>query len=292
MLTADENAAILEMLLHSGQRARMAASDNFEVFEKGLEDYVTTVDHDLDRYLSETFSKQFPADGIITEENQTSAAQYLASYSRLWFIDPIDGTEDFINRGQHYSVMVGLMADDQPQAGWVYAPAQEQLYWGGGNWGLFQRNGEQETEPLEPFPQALGDNSTLLLGDRDQRRFGTAIAEYMPDLAFNSIGSFGLKVLEVIKGKAGLYVYLNGRVKLWDTTGPLALALAAGLVCCDLDGQPIRFDVNSVYPKTLMHRQPLIIGWPDYVEKFRPLLRQAVLAVRQRELALFELSPG
>ncbi|MEM1292054.1 MAG: inositol monophosphatase family protein, partial [Cyanobacteria bacterium P01_H01_bin.162] len=113
-----------------------------------------------------------------------------------------------------------------------------------------------------------------------------AITQRLPHLVFNSLGSFGLKVLEVIKGQAGLYVYLNGRVKLWDTTGPLALAEAAGLVCCDLDGQPIRFDPNSVYPQSLIHRQPMIIGWPAYVEQYRPALREAVVAVRSQELGL------
>lgn len=285
-LTADENAAILQTLLQSGQIALKAALETFEVFEKGLEDYVTTVDRDLDRYLAAAFAQQFPADGVVTEENQTSAAEYLANYRRLWFIDPIDGTEDFINRGQHYSIMVGLLMDDRPQAGWVYAPTQAHLYWGGHDWGLFQQQGAGEVRPLEPRPQALGDSSTLLIGDRDQRRFGAAIAQYVPELTFYSIGSFGLKVLEVIKGNAGLYVYLNGRVKLWDTTGPLALAQMAGLVCCDLDGQPIRFDTNSIYPKTLMHRQPLVIGWPAYVDRFLPLIRQAVLAIRRQELSL------
>jgi 3'(2'), 5'-bisphosphate nucleotidase len=289
ILTADENSAILQTLLQSGQLALKARQDPFEVFEKGREDYVTTVDRELDHYLATAFARQFPADGIVTEENQTSAAEYLVDYSRLWFIDPIDGTEDFINRGQHYSIMVGLLVDDRPRAGWVYAPAQDRLYWGGQDWGLFQQRPRSEPERLEPCPQALGNSSTLLLGDRDQRRFGEAIATYLPDLTFHAIGSFGLKVLEVIKGNAGLYIYLNGRVKLWDTTGPLALAQAAGVVCCDLDGHPIRFDTNSIYPKTLIHRQPLVIGWPDYVEQFRPLIRQAVLAVRRQELSLCSL---
>ena len=286
ILTADENAAILQTLLQSGQLALKAALETFEIFEKGCEDYVTTVDRELDHYLATAFAQQFPTDGIVTEENQTSAAEYLANYHRLWLIDPIDGTEDFINRGQHYSIMVGLLVDDSPQAGWVYAPAQGHLYWGGQGWGLFRQQGASKPRSLEPCPQNLGENSTLLLGDRDQRRFGAAISYYIPDFTFHSIGSFGLKVLEVVKGKAGLYVYLNGRVKLWDTTGPLALARAAGLVCCDLDGYPIRFDANSIYPNTLTHRQPIVIGWPTYVEKFRPLIRRAVLAVRQQELAL------
>ncbi|MDB9525151.1 inositol monophosphatase family protein [Oscillatoria sp. CS-180] len=285
-LSVDENTQILQTLLHSGHQARQAALETFDVFEKGHEDYVTTVDRALDRYLSQAFATQFPADGIITEENQSSAAQFLTAYRRLWVIDPIDGTEDFINRGQHYSVMVGLLENDQPQAGWVYAPAQDRLYWGGPEWGLFQRGSDGKTVSLHPCPQKLGDRSILLLGDRDQRRFGNAISDRIPKLTFNSIGSFGLKVLEVIKGQAGLYVYLNGRVKLWDTTGPLALAAAAGLTCCDLDGFPIRFSINNVYPHTLIHRQPMLIGWPEYVKALRPQIRQAVIDIRCQELAL------
>ncbi|MEL6764766.1 MAG: inositol monophosphatase family protein, partial [Cyanobacteria bacterium J06607_6] len=276
ILTTEENAVILQAVLQGGQQARQAAAETFEVFEKGYEDYVTTVDQALDRFFAKTFAAQFPADGVVTEENQASAAAFLSGCDRTWFIDPIDGTEDFINHGQHYSVMVGLLAHHHPRAGWVYAPAQHRLYWGGHQWGLFQQDGQGQTVPLEPQPQALGENPTMLLGDRDQRHFGAAITQRLPHLIFNSLGSFGLKVLEVIKGQAGLYVYLNGRVKLWDTTGPLALAEAAGLVCCDLDGQPIRFDPNSVYPQTLIHRQPMIIGWPPYVEQYRPALRLAV----------------
>jgi len=285
-LTADENETILQTLLQGGQQARAAASDSFEVFEKGREDYVTTVDQALDQYFSQAFARQFPQDGIVTEVNQGSAAAFQNDYRRLWFIDPIDGTEDFIHRGENYSVMVGLLASHQPLAGWVYAPAQSRLYWGGTNWGLFQQDDRGDTLPLDPCPQAWGENETLLLGDRDQRRFGAAIAARLPDLTFETIGSFGLKVLEVIKGQAGIYVYLNGRVKLWDTTGPLALAQAAGLICCDLDGQPIRFDPNSIYPRSLIHRQPIVIGCPDYVAACLPGLRQAVMDVRQQELAL------
>ncbi len=290
IVTAAENEAIIKTLLQSGQQARQAALESFEVFEKGREDYVTTVDQALDRYLSATFTQQFPLDGIVTEENQRSAAAFRQVDRRLWFIDPIDGTEDFINRGEHYSIMVGLLNQFLPQAGWVYAPAQSRLYWGGVNWGLFQRDDEGNTLPLKPNPQSLGDNQTLLLGDRDQRRFGTAIKHRLPALTFDAIGSFGLKVLEVIKGQAGLYVYLNGRVKLWDTTGPLALAKTAGLICCDLNGQDIQFDPNSIFPHSLIHRQPIIVGWPDYIEAFLPALRQAVLDIRLQELALVSKS--
>lgn len=285
-LSADDNVMILEMLLQCGQQARQAATQSFEVYEKGREDYVTTVDQSLDRYLAEFFTARFPQDGIVTEENPVSASEFLAPHTRLWCIDPIDGTEDFIHRGKNYSVMVGLLTDRHPQAGWVHAPAQNRLYWGGAKWGLFQQDDEGRTVPLEPCAPDGKKRAVILLGDRDQRHFGAAIQAVLPNLRFHSLGSFGLKVLEVIKGQASLYVYLNGRVKLWDTVGPLALAEAAGLVCCDLDGQPIRFDASSIYPHTLVHRQPIIVGWEEPLQAFLPAIRQAALAVRCAELEL------
>lgn len=285
-LSADDNAMILETLLRCGQQARQAATQSFEVYEKGREDYVTNVDQNLDRYLAEFFAARFPHDGIVTEENPISAAEFLAQHTRLWCIDPIDGTEDFINRGKNYSVMVGLLTHHHPQAGWVHAPAQARMYWGGPRWGLFQQDGQGRLMTFDPCVPSVEKSSVILLGDRDQHHFGAAIHQVLPDLKFNALGSFGLKVLEVIKGQASLYVYLNGRVKLWDTVGPLALAEAAGLVCCDLDGQPICFDANSIYPHTLIHRQPIIVGWAEPLQEFLPAIRQAVSAVRCQELGL------
>lgn len=285
-ISDQDNRKILATLQRYGQRAVMAASQTFEVFEKGVEDFVTTVDQELDQALATTFAAQFPQDAIITEENRGSAAAFSQPRQRLWLIDPIDGTEDYIHHGHNYALMVGLLTAGQPQAGWIYGPAHQRLYWGGPGWGVFQLDPQGAPMAMTPCPPPDPTDSPcpLVLGDRDQRRFGAAIAHYAPQLQPYALGSYGLKVMEVIKGQAGLYAYFNGRVKLWDTTGPLALALAAGLICCDLDGAPIRFDATSIYPHSLIHRQPILVGWPHYIERFRPLLRQAVQAVRAKEL--------
>jgi 3'(2'), 5'-bisphosphate nucleotidase len=82
--------------------------------------------------------------------------------------------------------------------------------------------------------------------------------------------------MEVLLGRAGLYIYLNGRVKVWDTAGPLALAKAAGLVCCDLQGRPLRWTPDAVEPDTLAHTQAIAIGWPNYIDPLLDQVRQAV----------------
>ena len=292
-LSADQRNSIQRLIRDCGQQAQRMAAEKFQVYEKGRDDYVTDVDRALDARLTAGFSQLFPQDGIITEENSQSW-QVLEQNSleqnsleqgdrRLWLIDPIDGTDDFIQGKPHYSVMVGLLEAGQPIAGWIYAPEFDHLYWGGRGVGghngeLFQQLGNASPIPLIPQPPQPPSDSfcPILLGYKDQRRYGQAITQLIPSVQFDCIGSFGLKVMRVICGQAGLYVYLNGRVKLWDTVGPLALAKAAGLVCCDLEGNPLKFTLDAVDAQTLAHHQTIVVGWADYVEALQLPLQQAI----------------
>jgi 3'(2'), 5'-bisphosphate nucleotidase len=269
-----------------GQQALVLAKEGFEVSQKGPEDYVTNIDKALDVELSRSFAALCPGDGLITEENAQSLSQFNSTAAhvggrvpqRLWCIDPIDGTEDFIHGKLHYAVMAGALLGDSPEAGWIYAPAYDQMYCGGPQWGVFQVGGDGALAPIAlqpPDPPRMGF-CPALIGYRDHTRYGAAIAQQIPGIQFYSVGSFGLKVMEVVLGRAGLYMYFNRRVKLWDTVGPLAIAQAAGLVCCDLDGEPLRFDADAIDPTTLAHRQTILIGWPDYVQALRPKLQRAI----------------
>lgn len=266
-----------------GQQAKQMAQQGFQVFEKGVNDYVTTVDRALDKRLATGIAELFPNDGIVTEENARSRSVFQQGYRRYWFIDPLDGTEDFIHKRPHYAVMVGLLEAHQPVAGWIYAPAIERFYYGGKDWGLFQVMGDRLPQALVPVEPPLSDRNAMMIGVRDMQQFGAAITDVLPGLRFRSLGSFGLKVMQVVQGYAGLYAYFNCRVKLWDTTGPLALAKAAGLVCCDLDGNPLQFTPESVDPDTLTHNQMIVIGWESHVESMRSQLRQAVRSVLARQ---------
>jgi 3'(2'), 5'-bisphosphate nucleotidase len=277
-LTPQQNQTIQQLLRSCGQQVETMAAETFEVFQKGVNDYVTSIDQMLDRYLLSAFSDLFPQDTIITEENPESQQAFRLNPRRAWMIDPLDGTEEFIQRGADYAVMVGLLQEARPVAGWVYAPTRDRVVYGGTEWGLFscqKDEGPQTLAVIEP-PPPTPDFCPLIIGSRDRRNFGSAIAQLIPEGQFYSLGSFGLKVLEVIEGRAGLYLYLNGRVKLWDTTGPLALAQAAGLTCCDLMGEPIQFTPDAVNLETLAHYQPIVVGWPTYVEALRSKIAAAV----------------
>jgi 3'(2'), 5'-bisphosphate nucleotidase len=269
---------IQTVLVEAGRWACEQARQPFTIEEKGPEDFVTAVDQTLDRRLAAQFKNWFPNDGIITEENAQSVQAMQQGFPRLWLIDPIDGTEDFINGRPDYAIMVGLLEQSQPIAGWILRPESNQLFYGGPDWGLFTAQGLAPAHPLIPSmpPSPSQEYCPVLLGDRDRQQYGTAVENIIPEVQFYTLGSFGLKVLEVIQGRAGLYLYFNGRVKLWDTVGPLALAKSAGLICCDLTGKPLEFSLDVLNPDTLAHHQSIVIGWPHYVEALLPRLQQAI----------------
>lgn len=275
---SDEQLAnICRIIRQGGQYAKSNARQSFEVFEKGVDDYVTSIDRHLDREFMSAFSTLFPDDGVITEENARSRSAYPSPHQRLWLIDPLDGTDDYIQGHSHYAVMVGLLDHYQPIAGWIYAPEFDVLYGCTDTRTLFQIEADQmkPLAPVEPPPPS-NQFCPILIGTKDHKRYGEAIAQRIPAAQFSTLGSFGLKVMEVVCGRAGLYLYFNRRVKLWDTTGPIAIARAAGLVCCDLEGQPLQFSPDSIEPTTLAHLQPILVGWPSYIDLLRPYIQEAI----------------
>ncbi|MBW4552991.1 MAG: inositol monophosphatase family protein [Aphanocapsa sp. GSE-SYN-MK-11-07L] len=269
---------IRHSLRQAGQQAQQMAQKQFEINLKGPDDFVTSIDRSLDQQLTSNFTAWFPEDGLITEENQASVQLFQQHWSRFWLIDPLDGTDDLIQGRSGYAVMAGLLENYQPLAGWIYSPSRDRTYFGGPNWGLFEATGNAEPQALHTHPPAAPsvDFCPIMIGYKDKRIYGPALSQVIPEAQFHCLGSFGLKVLEVIYGRVGLYFYLNRRVKLWDTTGPLALAKAAGLVCCDISGQPLRFSPDAVETDSLAHRQTIVVGWPSYVELLRPRLQEVI----------------
>lgn len=266
---------ICQFIREIGQKAIHLRALGFQVDEKGFDDYVTNVDRELDQLLGQKFQLWFPNDVVISEENSRSQelwkqhSQSNDFNQKFWFIDPIDGTDDFIHGREFYSVMIGVLEAFQPVLGWVYAPHSDCLYFGGSTYnGVFLSSNGNPPEILQ-FHAPIGTScDRIIVSKKDDLAYGHAIHAAVPNVEFYTLGSFGLKVMEVVQGNANAYIYLNRRVKLWDTVGPLAIAKAAGLICCDLEGREIGFGYDDIDPIKLTHNQIIVIGWPDFIEQY------------------------
>ncbi|MBW4418570.1 MAG: inositol monophosphatase family protein [Myxacorys californica WJT36-NPBG1] len=268
-----------------GQHAKYLATQRFDVSEKGPDDFVTSVDQALDRKLTEQFTTLFPQDYIVSEENPTSRPHFQQD-QRLWCIDPLDGTKDFIQGDRNYSVLVGVLEKNagspgsaMPSAGWIYAPEYDLMYHSTPESGIWRTQGDADPKLLNPVASSRFDRPKVMIGEIDFANFGSALSQAIPEIEFvRAPGSFGLKVVSAALGEADLYVYFNKRVKVWDTVASIAIAQAAGLVCCDLEGQPISYASDQINLETLAHHQSIVIGWASYVELLLPRLRSAMLS--------------
>lgn len=275
-LSASSQNSICQFIREAGQKAVYLRSQGFQVDEKGFDDFVTNVDRELDRLLSEQFQAWFPEHIVISEEGQRSPQlwEQRSPFNKdenpiFWLIDPIDGTDDFIHGREFYSVMVGVLAGSQPVLGWVYAPKSDLQYFGGTAIdGIFTITNGNIPERFYPTKPIAASRDRLIVSKKDDLAYGVAIKAAVPQAEFYSLGSFGLKVMEVLQGRASAYIYLNRRVKVWDTAAPLAIAHCAGLVCCDLEGKAISFDANAINPDDLTHNQIVIVAWQEFIDEY------------------------
>mgnify|MGYP001392662339 FL=1 len=101
-------------------------SDNKEVKMKGVDNPVTIADYEADQYLYNFLMGEFPNDGWLSEE--TVDTDERLNKDRVWIVDPLDGTKEFIEGIPHFSVSIGLVYNSEPVVGVIYNPATDEMF--------------------------------------------------------------------------------------------------------------------------------------------------------------------
>ena len=101
-------------------------SDNKEVKMKGVDNPVTIADNEADQYLYDFLTGEFPNDGWLSEE--TVDTDERLNKDRVWIVDPLDGTKEFIEGIPHFSVSIGLVYNSEPVVGVIYNPATDEMF--------------------------------------------------------------------------------------------------------------------------------------------------------------------
>jgi 3'(2'), 5'-bisphosphate nucleotidase len=211
----------------------------------GQSDPVTEADRRANALIVARLRAAFPDDGIIAEES--AHAHETLTRRRIWYVDPLDGTKEFIAKNGEFSVMIGLAVDGRAQLGVVFQPSVDTLYAGAvGETAWVERAGVRR----ELSVSALSDPSELsLIVSRSHRPASTE--ELMRTLGIrreSTSGSVGLKVGQIAERHADLYVHMSDKSSAWDTCAPEAILIAAGGRFTDLAGDPLlyaRADVRT-----------------------------------------------
>ena len=233
------------------QRAGVILMDiygtDFDVAYKAEADPVTEADTKANAYIVAELEKAFPDDGIVAEETEDETDALKAG--RCWYVDPLDGTKEFVARNGEFSVMLGLAIDGVATAGVVYEPENDKLYSGVVGFGAFL---EERGERTELKVSDVADPSQLkLVVSRSHRN--RAVAEVVARLGITremTSGSVGLKAGLIAEQKADFYVHISDRSSRWDACSPEAILKAAGGRFTDLAGDPYRYGGTDMRNRT------------------------------------------
>ena len=101
-------------------------SDKNEVKMKGVDNPVTIADNEADQYLCNFLMGEFPNDGWLSEE--TVDTEERLNRDRVWIVDPLDGTKEFIEGIPHFAVSIGFVYKGEPVVGIIYNPATDEMF--------------------------------------------------------------------------------------------------------------------------------------------------------------------
>lgn len=200
---------------------------------------MTAADRASQEAILEVLSRHRGHEPVLSEEAPAPSG---LGDSRLWVVDPLDGTREFIDRIGEFSVMVGLAVDGEARLGAVYQPATDLLFAGAsgvGAWVVEEARGQARVGQL-----AVGEVHAPLRFVRSRshpderiRRLEEALGEVEVILS----GSAGSKCALIASGMADLYVHPVPYLKEWDTCAPEAMLRAAGGRVTDCRGEALRY---------------------------------------------------
>lgn len=191
-------------------------------------------DQTANQFLVHALREARPEDGLLSEEMKCDGSRLAAS--RVWIIDPVDGTREYGEARADWAVHVGMAIDGVPAIGAVALP--------GLNGGTVLRSDQPRIVPPPPRKLRMVVSRTRPAPEAVQVA-ESLNAELVP------MGSAGAKAMAVILGAADIYLHSGGQYE-WDSMAPVAVALAHGLHASRIDGSPLIYNQENVYMPDLL----------------------------------------
>jgi 3'(2'), 5'-bisphosphate nucleotidase len=240
-----ERGPLLEALLGLAERAGELVLEvygtDFDVGLKGPGDHLTEADRRANAFLCAALAERYPGVPVVAEESDRASYEGFVGAEAAFFVDPLDGTSEFVARNGEFVVMVGLAERGRAAAGAIYAPTRGLGWAGAPGFGAYERKRGGPARPIAVGGAAgLGEARLVVSRSRRGERLERALAALGP-AEIRPLGSSGLKGAEVARGGADACVQLGRAGNLWDLCAPDALVTAAGGRYTDASGAPIAY---------------------------------------------------
>jgi 3'(2'), 5'-bisphosphate nucleotidase len=235
-----------QLALRAGELVVAIRGEGFAVDYKTGEEPVTRADREASTLIVGGLLAAFPDDVVISEELEIDPAR--TSADRVWYVDPIDGTRDFIRGDDGFAVMIGLCIGGVPVLGVVHQPTRQRTYYAvaGGPALLREPTAATAAAPhatrrltvstvIDPAQSRLAASASHRSHDIDRVKSQLGIRDEL------NVGSVGLKLCLIAAASRDLYVNPAAKTKAWDTCAPQVILAAAGGELTDLYGVAVDY---------------------------------------------------
>ncbi|WP_067618661.1 3'(2'),5'-bisphosphate nucleotidase CysQ family protein [Alicyclobacillus acidiphilus] len=214
----------------AGKEVVRISKEGYETSRKADDDILTTADLAANRILLDAVRDAFPDDGFLSEESVDNGTRL--TRKRVWIIDPIDGTKEFVRGLPEYTISVALVVDGVPELGVVYNPMTDEYF-------LAQRGFGSYLDGKRTHVRQLHGRQPLVLCSRTEWQRGY-LARYDGIVQVRPMGSIAYKLALVSAGLADA-TFSMGRKHDWDIAAGILLVQEAGGTVTDKHGHEIRF---------------------------------------------------
>lgn len=220
--------AAQQIALKAGELARdfFAQRATLAVEAKGRQDFVSRADRAVEQSIRGEIEREFPGDAFLGEE---SAAAFRGSDDRVWVVDPIDGTHNFLRGVRYYCVSIAYVEHGRCEIGVVFDPEHAELFHARRGHGSWCEHGEQEQRLFASGCASLAD-AFVCLGHHDRRpdpRY-IAVRQALMDrgAAVRNMGAGALQLAHVAADRFDAFIELS--LNAWDALAGLLLVEEAG----------------------------------------------------------------
>lgn len=250
---------IKDWLHEAAEDIKIALKSDLQVETKSRKnDLVTHMDRQIEKDFVKKIRENFPNDKIVSEEGFGDEIDTIdLSKDTVWFLDPIDGTLNFVLQNENFAIMLAVYERDIGQQAYIFDVMQDKLYWALKGEGVYL---DDELLPeIKDVPLAdglFGSNSMYI--SSEQMQLNANITRQ--SMGVRTLGSAALEAIELVKGST--VAYLSYGLRAWD--------LAAGMMMIQENGGTVtRLDDS---PLNLFEPEPVIMATPSAEKDIKSLL--------------------
>ena len=255
---------IIALAREAAARIMAVYDSEFAVEHKGDKSPLTAADMAAHHCIVEGLERLSPHIPVLSEESAEDVpALVRRQWSRLWLVDPLDGTREFVKRNGEFTVNIALIDEGVPVLAVVQAPATGALWHAARGAGAFRRDGEADVALAARSPAPMPLRVAASRSHADPRT--SALMQRIGDVEPVPLGS-SLKFCRIAEG--GMDVYPRfGPTSEWDTAAGQCVLEAAGGAVIDLKGRALRYNRRD----TILNGEFIALGdpslpWKDWID--------------------------